>query len=82
MILQPKMQVHTSKKACVGAYPSTMQNGIVWFWPSSDPHFKDILAEKKPPYIPELDDSEISIYLWVVEFALFHNAHMEGEQDP
>jgi hypothetical protein len=50
------MQIHTSKKACVGAYPTTLQNGIVWFWPNSDPQYKDILTEKKPPYIPEIDD--------------------------
>ncbi|KAF5768230.1 putative pheophorbide a oxygenase [Helianthus annuus] len=48
--------VHSSPKACVGVYPSTTQNRIVWFWPSTDPKYKDILAKKKPPYIPELDD--------------------------
>ncbi|KAJ0463537.1 putative pheophorbide a oxygenase [Helianthus annuus] len=48
--------VHSSPKACVGVYPSTTQNGIVWFWPSTDPKYKDILTKKKPPYIPELDD--------------------------
>ena len=50
------MQVHTFKKACVAVYPSTMQNGIVWFWPNAGPQYKDILDRKKPPYIPELDD--------------------------
>lgn len=48
--------VNTFKKACVAVYPSTVQNGMVWFWPSSDPKFKDILQHKKPPFIPELDD--------------------------
>ncbi|KAA0055706.1 protochlorophyllide-dependent translocon component 52 [Cucumis melo var. makuwa] len=48
--------VHSSKKACAAVYPSTMQNGIVWFWPNLDPKFKDIIIEKKPPFIPELDD--------------------------
>ncbi|KAJ0606598.1 putative pheophorbide a oxygenase [Helianthus annuus] len=43
--------VHTFKKVCVAVYPSTVQNGIVWFWPSTDPHYKDILTKKKPPYI-------------------------------
>ena len=50
------MQVHAAKKACVAVYPSTVQNNIVWFWPNSDPRYKDILVEKKPPYIPEIDD--------------------------
>ncbi|KAK1411186.1 hypothetical protein QVD17_37732 [Tagetes erecta] len=48
--------VHSFSKACVGVYPSTVQNGIVWFWPNTDPQYKDILTEKKPPYVPELDD--------------------------
>lgn len=49
-------QVNTSKKACVAVYPSVVQNGIVWFWPNTDPQFKDILQKKKPPFLPELDD--------------------------
>ncbi|CAO2836829.1 unnamed protein product [Amaranthus hypochondriacus] len=53
-------QVHTSKKACVTVYPSTVQNGIVWFWPNPDPEFKDILQKKKPPFFPELDDPSYS----------------------
>ena len=50
------MQVHTFKKARAAVYPSAVQNGIVWFWPNTDPQFKDILMNKRPPYIPELDD--------------------------
>ena len=55
-IFQQNMQVHTFKKACVSVYPSTVQNDIVWFWPNTDPQYKDILMKNKPPYIPELDD--------------------------
>ncbi|KAL5980766.1 hypothetical protein ACLOJK_028676 [Asimina triloba] len=51
-----KLLIHTSKKACVAVYPSYEQNKIVWFWPSTDPQYKDILMKKKPPYIAELDD--------------------------
>ncbi|TYK09955.1 protochlorophyllide-dependent translocon component 52 [Cucumis melo var. makuwa] len=48
--------VHTSKRACVAVYPSIVQNDVLWFWPNSDPQYKDIMVKKKPPYIPELDD--------------------------
>ncbi|PIN11831.1 Pheophorbide a oxygenase [Handroanthus impetiginosus] len=48
--------IHTSQKACVAVYPSCEQNGILWFWPNSDPQYKDIYTKKKPHYIPELDD--------------------------
>lgn len=50
------VQIHTSKKACVTAYPSCVQNGILWVWPNSDPQYKDISSEEKPHCIPELDD--------------------------
>lgn len=49
-------QVHTFQKACVAVYPSTVQHDIVWFWPNSDPMYKDIITKKKPPYIKELED--------------------------
>ena len=50
------MQVHTFKRACVAVYPSTVENDIVWFWPNSDPQYKDIISKRKPPFVPELDD--------------------------
>lgn len=50
------MQVNTFKKACAAVYPSTVHHDIVWFWPNTDPQYKDIIMTKKPPYLPELDD--------------------------
>ncbi|KAM3304091.1 hypothetical protein P3S67_015123 [Capsicum chacoense] len=52
-----KPPVHTSKKACVAVYPSFVQNDILWFWPNTDPYYRDIHLKKRPPYIPLLDDS-------------------------
>ena len=51
-----EVQIHTSSKACVAAYPSCVQNGILWFWPNADNRYKDIFSKEKPPYIPEIDD--------------------------
>ncbi|TXG65823.1 hypothetical protein EZV62_007098 [Acer yangbiense] len=48
--------IHTSKKACARVYPTTVQHETVWFWPSTDPKYKEIIKKKKPPFIPELDD--------------------------
>ncbi|KAL8246401.1 hypothetical protein R6Q59_007617 [Mikania micrantha] len=56
--------VHSFPKACVAVYPSTVQNGIVWFWPNTDPQYKDILTKKKPPYIPELDDPSFTYQMF------------------
>ncbi|CAN1327402.1 Protochlorophyllide-dependent translocon component 52, chloroplastic, partial [Linum perenne] len=54
--LIPQAPVHTNKRACVAAYPTAVQHGIVWFWPNSDPQYKSIIEKKKPPFISELDD--------------------------
>ncbi|KAJ6340853.1 hypothetical protein OIU78_009098 [Salix suchowensis] len=48
--------VCTSKRACAAVYPSTVHHDIVWFWPDTDPQYKDIILKKQPPFIPELDD--------------------------
>ncbi|TXG65824.1 hypothetical protein EZV62_007099 [Acer yangbiense] len=57
-------QVHTSKKACARVYPSIVQHDMVWFWPNSDPEYKDIITKKKPPFIPQMDDPSFS-KVWI-----------------
>ncbi|KAL5834107.1 hypothetical protein ACOSQ3_017781 [Xanthoceras sorbifolium] len=57
-------QVHTFKKACARAYPSVVQHEMVWFWPNTDPEYKDIITKKKPPFIPEMDDPSFSKF-WI-----------------
>ncbi|XP_010519655.1 PREDICTED: protochlorophyllide-dependent translocon component 52, chloroplastic-like isoform X2 [Tarenaya hassleriana] len=52
--------VHTFKQACVAVYPSTVQHDIIWFWPNTDPQYKNIIEKTKPPYIPELEDPSIT----------------------
>ncbi|KAL7618999.1 hypothetical protein Lser_V15G03356 [Lactuca serriola] len=39
-ILQAPPKIHMFQKACVAVYPNTVQNGIVWFWPNTDPKYK------------------------------------------
>lgn len=62
------MQFHTFKKACAAVYPCTVQNDILWFWPNTDPQYKDVLSEKKPPFIPELDDPSFTSSMGNREF--------------
>ncbi|XP_060184865.1 flavonoid 8-hydroxylase 2, chloroplastic-like [Lycium barbarum] len=57
-----KPPVHTSKRACLAVYPSVVQSYILWFWPNSDPLYKDIHLTKRPPYIPLIDDTSYSSY--------------------
>ncbi|KAJ6704661.1 IRON-SULFUR DOMAIN CONTAINING PROTEIN [Salix purpurea] len=74
--------VHTFKKACVAAYPTTVQNGIVWFWPNSSPEYKDILSSKKPPYIAELDDPSYIKTMGNREFPFGYEILIENLVDP
>jgi phenylpropionate dioxygenase-like ring-hydroxylating dioxygenase large terminal subunit len=48
--------VHKNAKACVASYPCVVQNRILWFYPRTEPEYRDVLERKRPPYIPEIDD--------------------------
>ncbi|KAI7730201.1 hypothetical protein M8C21_000301, partial [Ambrosia artemisiifolia] len=74
--------VNTFKKACVAVYPSTVQNGIVWFWPNTDPQYKDILTKKKPPYIPELDDPSFTYQMYNRDIPYGYEILTENLMDP
>ncbi|KAJ0453033.1 putative pheophorbide a oxygenase [Helianthus annuus] len=74
--------VHTFQRACVAVYPSVVQNGIVWFWPSTDPQYKDIITKKKPPYIPELDDPSFTYKIFQRDIAYGYEVLIENLMDP
>nr|XP_043631425.1 protochlorophyllide-dependent translocon component 52, chloroplastic-like [Erigeron canadensis] len=74
--------VHTFQRACVAVYPSTVQNGIVWFWPNTDPQYKDILSKKKPPYIPELDDPSFTCQMFNRDIPYGYEILIENLMDP
>ncbi|GLT26988.1 hypothetical protein SLA2020_020210 [Shorea laevis] len=74
--------VHTFKKACAVAYPSTVHHDIVWFWPNSDPQYKDIILKKKPPYIPELDDPSYTKLMGNRDIPYGYEVLIENLMDP
>lgn len=74
--------IHTFKKACAAVYPSCEQNKIVWFWPSSEPQYKDILLKKKPPYIPELDDPSYTHTFGIRDIPYGYEVLIENLMDP
>lgn len=74
--------IHTSKKACVAAYPSIVQNDILWFWPNSDPQYKDIITRKKPPFIPEIDDPSFTSLMGNRDIAYGYEVLIENLMDP
>ncbi|CAN1229901.1 Protochlorophyllide-dependent translocon component 52, chloroplastic [Linum grandiflorum] len=74
--------VHTNKKACVAAYPTVLHHEIVWFWPSSDPQYKDIIEKKKPPFIPELDDPSFTKLMGNRDINYGYDVLVENLMDP
>ncbi|KAK4371621.1 hypothetical protein RND71_011096 [Anisodus tanguticus] len=77
-----KPPVHTSKRACVAVYPSFVQNGILWFWPDSDPSYKDIHLTKRPPYIPLIDDTSYAKSTFVRDVPYGYEILIENLMDP
>ncbi|KAK2438191.1 protochlorophyllide-dependent translocon component 52, chloroplastic [Trifolium repens] len=74
--------IHTSKKACVAAYPSTVQNDILWFWPNTDSQYKDIITRKTPPFIPELDDPSYTSLMGNRDIPCGYEVLVENLMDP
>ncbi|KAI3865031.1 hypothetical protein MKX03_012185 [Papaver bracteatum] len=74
--------VNTFKKACARVYPSLEQNGLLWFWPNTDPQYKDIATKEKPPYIPELDDPSFSSLMGNREIPYGYEVLIENLMDP
>ncbi|KAM7280100.1 hypothetical protein ACFE04_007234 [Oxalis oulophora] len=74
--------VHTSKKACVAAYPTVVHHDILWFWPNSDPKYKDILEKEKPPFMPELEDPSFTRLMGNREIPYGYEILIENLMDP
>ncbi|CAI0444862.1 unnamed protein product [Linum tenue] len=74
--------VQTSKRACVAAYPTIVHHDMVWFWPNSDPQYKDIIAKEKPPYFPELDDPSFTTVMGSRDLPYGYEVLIENLMDP
>ncbi|CAN4089817.1 unnamed protein product [Withania somnifera] len=77
-----KPPVNTSKRACVTVYPSFVQHDILWFWPNSDPLYKDIHLTKRPPYIPLFDDTSYAKSSLVRDVPYGYEILIENLMDP
>uniref|UniRef100_A0A0D9W0C7 Rieske domain-containing protein n=1 Tax=Leersia perrieri TaxID=77586 RepID=A0A0D9W0C7_9ORYZ len=74
--------VHKNNKACVASYPCVVQNNILWFYPRSEPEFKDVLLRKRPPYIPEIDNPSSVIDYGVRDLLYGYELLVENFMDP
>ncbi|CAL1388325.1 unnamed protein product [Linum trigynum] len=74
--------VQTSKRACVAAYPTIVHHEMVWFWPNSDPQYKDIFEKEKPPYFPELDDPSFTTVMGSRDLPYGYEVLIENLMDP
>uniref|UniRef100_A0A0E0P2T2 Rieske domain-containing protein n=1 Tax=Oryza rufipogon TaxID=4529 RepID=A0A0E0P2T2_ORYRU len=74
--------VHKNSKACVASYPCVVQNNILWFYPRSEPEYKEILQRKRPPYIPQIDDPSFVTVYGVRDLPYGYDVLVENLMDP
>ncbi|KAK1591326.1 hypothetical protein Q3G72_005926 [Acer saccharum] len=55
---------------------------MVWFWPNTDPEYKDIITKKKPAFIPELDDPSFSKVFLTRDIPCGYEILIENIMDP
>ncbi|KAF0912656.1 hypothetical protein E2562_018917 [Oryza meyeriana var. granulata] len=74
--------VHKNSKACVASYPCVVQNNILWFYPRSEPEYRDVLQRKRPPYIPQIDDPSFVTVYGVRDLPYGYDVLVENLMDP
>ncbi|CAN6314807.1 unnamed protein product [Urochloa humidicola] len=74
--------VHKNPKACVASYPCVVQNGILWFYPRTEPEYKNVLERKRPPYIKEIDDPSFVTAFGIRDLFYGYDILAENLMDP
>ncbi|KQK12598.1 hypothetical protein BRADI_1g04810v3 [Brachypodium distachyon] len=74
--------VHKNSKACVAAYPSVVQNNILWFYPRAGAEHEDVLQRKRPPFIPEIDDPSFVTVYGIRDLSYGYDVLVENLMDP
>ncbi|GJN22957.1 hypothetical protein PR202_gb10567 [Eleusine coracana subsp. coracana] len=74
--------VHKNSKACVASYPCVVQNKILWFYPRTEPEYKDVLQRKRPPFIPEIDDPSYFTVFGMRDLYYGYDILLENIVDP
>ncbi|KAJ1293116.1 hypothetical protein BS78_01G043400 [Paspalum vaginatum] len=74
--------VHKNSRACVASYPSVVQNQVLWFYPRTEPEFKDVLQRKRPPFFDELDDPSYFAVFGMRDFPYGYDIMIENLIDP
>ncbi|KAL6850024.1 hypothetical protein ACP4OV_020651 [Aristida adscensionis] len=74
--------VHESSRACVASYPCVVQNKILWFYPRTEPEYKDVLQRKRPPYMPEIDDPSYVTAFGIRDLDIGYDILIENILDP
>ncbi|KAL9329409.1 hypothetical protein ACSQ67_004412 [Phaseolus vulgaris] len=64
------------------APPDGPPNDILWFWPNSDPQYKDIITRKRPPHMPEIDDPSFTKLMGNRDIPYGYDVLIENLMDP
>ncbi|KAL6638079.1 hypothetical protein ACP70R_025651 [Stipagrostis hirtigluma subsp. patula] len=74
--------VHKNGRACVASYPCVVQNKILWFYPRTEPEYRDVLERKRPPYIAEIDDPSFVTAYGIRDLLYGYDILAENIMDP
>ncbi|CAN6314809.1 unnamed protein product [Urochloa humidicola] len=74
--------VHENSRACVASYPCVVQNQVLWFYPRTEPDYKDVLQRKRPPYMAELDDPSYFTVFGMRDFFFGYDVLVDNLFDP
>uniref|UniRef100_A0ACD6A775 Uncharacterized protein n=1 Tax=Avena sativa TaxID=4498 RepID=A0ACD6A775_AVESA len=74
--------VHRNSKACVAAYPSVVQNGILWLYPRADAEHRDVLQRKRPPLLSQIDDPSFVTIYGIRDLPYGYDVMLENLMDP
>ncbi|CAL4936568.1 unnamed protein product [Urochloa decumbens] len=57
-------------------------NNILWFYPRTEPEYKDVLQRKRPPYVPEIDDPGFVTVYGIRDLPYGYDILLENLLDP
>ena len=72
-------------RACAIAYPTQLQQGLIWVWPDASADSKSLSQERAPRTIPEIEelpDRAIQLFWYVRDLPYGWDFFMENIADP
>lgn len=83
--LETAKQHRANPRSCAIAYPTQVQQGLIWVWPDNSEASQSLSQERSPRIIPELEelpDRAIKLFWYVRDLPYGWDFFMENVADP